>query len=100
MPCEREESLINFQIRALMCLIALSFPTSLVSELPPWTAEPGPCGYRGEVSTCVFIGLVIIRCTIAAGELQKKQTKKTQEDLPGFCDEMKLSLSLTQADGQ
>lgn len=73
MPCEREESLINFQIQALMCLIALSFPTSLVSELPPWTAEPGPCGYRGEVSTCVFIGLVIIRCTIAAAELQKKK---------------------------
>lgn len=49
-----------------MCLIALSFPTSLVSELPQWTVELGPCGYRGEIFTCVFLGLVIIRCTIAA----------------------------------
>lgn len=73
---KREDSLINFQIQALMCLIALSFPTSLVSELPPWTAAPGPCGYRAEAFTCVFIDFVIIRCTIAAVVSQRQPETK------------------------
>lgn len=56
---EREESLINFQILALMCLIALSFATSLAGALP--------CGRRGGVPevaaqsfTCVFLASLLL----------------------------------------
>lgn len=62
---EREESLINFQILALMCLIALSFATSLACALPRWTPQRRPCGNRADFHLCIF-SLGIIRCTIAA----------------------------------
>lgn len=62
---EREESLINFQILALMCLIALSFATSLAGALPRRTPPRRPCGSRAEFHLRIF-SLVIIRRTIAA----------------------------------
>lgn len=71
---EREESLINFQILALMCLIALSFAASLAGALPRWTPQRRPCRKRAEFHLRIF-SLIIIRCTIAAAAAARRRLK-------------------------
>lgn len=57
---QKEESLINFQILALMCLIALSFATSLAGVPPRRTPQRHPCGNRAESFTCVFLASLLL----------------------------------------
>lgn len=54
----REESLINFQILALMCLIALSFATSLAVRSPGGRCSGVPA-VAVQSFTCVFLASLL-----------------------------------------